>query len=273
MSSTPHSVPSATRTASESIPDQLSDYSLIRVCSPSCSVHQDCDSPGKRPVSKVQDIESTEAVNRWVRNGGNAGIVPTKSDDLVVLDIDSDELQRAVREYLPQTFTVATSSGYHRYYRVPGWQKNHGWGEIGSLRANNWMAVIPPSTHPSGIQYSVDRDIPIASLSPRQIAQVVEDYATPSSMEASKGKQATSVGGVEDLNFILKDDIRSRIESYLHSSNPDHDDRLWLVGWLYNVPDDPNLSQRDIVNLIMRHARWDNLERDVVESQVESIVG
>lgn len=272
MSSSTRSIVASRSSEEETIPEQLSDYSLIRVCSSTCDVHSGCDSPGKRPVSKVQDIESVNAVNQWVQNGGNAGVVPTESDDLVLLDIDSEELEEAAHSYLPPTFTIETSSGEHRYYSVPGWQKNHGWGEIGSLRASNWMGVIPPSTHPSGVQYTVSRDIPIAPISPKQILPIVERFGNSPSTKSKNANQPTTSGAIDDLDFILKDDIRSRIESYLRSSNPDHDDRLWLVGWLYNVPDDPNLTAHDITELIMQHAQWNNLDREIVADQVQSVV-
>lgn len=255
------------------IPDELAGFSLIRVCRPDCTVHSNCDNGGKRPVSSVDDIQSKSEVSQWVQEGGNAGIVPKANDELAILDIDSDQLAALASRYLPETFTVETQSGFHRYYRVPGWDRNFGWGELGSIRANNWMAVIPPSIHPTGTRYTVDRKSPIARISPRELELVVDKIQESQSESDSRPHSSQiptkSVGA---LDFIQSDSIRNRIERYLHESNPDHSDRIWLVGWLYHVPENPNLKEQDIVDLIMQKAQWSNLNRDIVEEQVDSVI-
>ena len=256
------------------IPDQLADFSLIRVCRPQCTVHDDCDSGGKRPVSSADDIESVAEIKAWVADGGNAGIVPTAEDDLAILDVDSAKLAHIASKHLPETFTVSTHSGSHRYYRVPNWTTNHGWGEVGSIRADNWIAVIPPSTHPSGEQYTVEKNLPVAMVSPFQFRKVINTVETGQADQTNSTAQTTNNlrGTIPDLSFIHSDSIRNRIEGYLQASNPDHSDRVWLVGWLYHVPEDPNLSEQDIVDLIMTNARWDNLDREIVSDQVTAVI-
>lgn len=255
------------------IPEELADFSLIRVCRPDCTVHTDCDNGGKRPVSSVDEIQPESEVSQWVQEGGNAGIVPKANDELAILDIDSDQLATLASKYLPETFTVETRSGFHRYYRVPGWDRNFGWGELGSIRANNWMAVIPPSVHPSGAQYTVDRKSPIARISPRELELVVDKIQeTRSNSGSAPQSSQLPTESVAPLDFIQSDSIRNRIERYLHESNPDHSDRMWLVGWLYHVPENPNLTKQDIVDLIMRNAQWSNLNHEIVEEQVGSVI-
>jgi hypothetical protein len=213
-------------------------------------------------------------IEAWVGDGGNAGIVPTADDDLAILDVDSDQLAQIASKHLPQTFTVSTHNGSHRYYRVPNWDHNHGWGEIGSIRADNWIAVIPPSTHPSGEKYTVEKNLPVAMVSPFQFRKVISAVEADQTGQSNSSEQTTgkSRGAIPDLSFIHSDSIRNRIEGYLEESNPDHADRVWLVGWLYHVPEDPNLSERDIVDLIMTNARWENLDREIVSDQVSAVI-
>lgn len=256
-----------------SIPDPLAGFSLIKVCRPDCTVHADCENGGKRPVSSVDDSRSESEVSDWVQEGGNAGIVPKSDDELAILDIDSPQLSRLARKYLPETFTVRTQSGRHRYYRIPGWDENYGWGELGSVRANNWMAVIPPSIHPSGTQYSVDQELPIAKIAPRELDLVIDEIESsqPASEPAPNTPKTTSAS-IDNLDFIHSDSIRHRIERYLHASNPDHNDRMWLVGWLYHVPENPQLSKQEIIDLILQNAHWSNLDPEIVEEQVASVI-
>ena len=179
------------------VPQQIRDSDLIRVCSPDCDSHETCGNPGKRPVYSVDDAKSLSTIESWVESGGNAGVVT--NDDLLVLDVDTDEFADLVDDCLPATFTVLSGTGEHRYYRSE-WSENRKFGPLGSIRANNWQVVIPPSTHPSGSRYRVSHDRPIADADESSIRRLIDRTADRSADRSADRQHAGGgcVGGSGD---------------------------------------------------------------------------
>jgi hypothetical protein len=195
---TPNSSPSVANTLTEDgrrqvgVPEQLRGLDLIRVCSPDCGAHNGCENPGKRPVYSVEDVRPNDEITEWISNSGNVGVVTT--GDLLVLDIDSGEFRGLVDDHLPATFTVRSGSGgEHRYYRC-SWSENRKFGPLGSIRANNWQVVIPPSRHPSGNRYRVVDNRAINSIPETAILSLIE-AATDDTGSQHAAAAAGRVGG------------------------------------------------------------------------------
>lgn len=185
---------SGSGSGSGAVPDRLLGFDLIRVCSPDCDAHNGCENAGKRPVYSVDDVRPNDEIAGWISNGGNVGVVTT--DDLLVLDIDSEEFRGLADDHLPTTFTVRSGSGgEHRYYRC-SWSENRKFGPLGSIRASNWQVVIPPSRHPSGNRYRVSDDRRIASVDESSIHRLIDAAAADRSADRSAGRQHAGGGCV-----------------------------------------------------------------------------
>lgn len=270
------------------IPDQLLDYRLIKVCPPSDpgNVHPDCTSPGKRPVTSTKDGVNHDTIADW-SHIGNVGVVPTDADDLVILDVDHTLFGQLVDEFVPPTFTVETGSGNPVYYvRCSEYSRNQtftvGNEEYGSIRANNWHAVIPPSTHPEGGQYTVARDAPLAKVPSDTLRQLASETNKRLSNVKSGGGGGASAAAAsshsterptesvrEALSFVKRDDIRDDLADVLERLNPAHSRRVWLVGWLHGAA---GLDQTEITDLLMDVAQWGDLDRDITAEQVASVI-
>ena len=260
------------------IPSQIRQYPLIRLCGPDCRVpsHGDCNSPGKRPIkSNWQDRENNLLeVKRHFESIGNYGVVPKTTNDLVVIDADSDRFAELVDRNLPTTFTVQTGSGYHYYYRSD-WNKNKRWTDSvkGEIKAVNSQVVGPGSDHPTGTKYTPTQDSELKQIPGSKLREFVE---TVDQCGERRGGGAAAAAAAsphqstpDNLDFIRREDLRQKIAGILRENKPAHNDRCWLAGWLYGAA---GLRQSEIVRLIMTEARWGDLDRQTVEEQVASII-
>lgn len=111
-------------------------------------------------------------LERHKKNNGNYGVL-CGVGDLVVLDVDDLSFMGVINDFerrkiFPKTFTVQTAKGFHYYYKskfperkiILEQQGKH----VGEILSNGCFVIAPNSTHPSGVKYSVVRDIPIAEL-------------------------------------------------------------------------------------------------------------
>ena len=163
----------------------------------------------KRPVSSTKGpfYKFTDpSIQNWIDEGGNIGFVLEGSSDLVVIDSDSDQLTSYIDEKLPSTLTIKTGSGgYHYYFRIQGWKFNHSFtesdSEVGSIRANNWQVLVPPSIHPNGNPYIVFRKNLIKELTLNQMENLVDEFSN------SKSIKSQHSGGGGGGPVLAKSDI------------------------------------------------------------------
>jgi len=251
------------------IPEQLVDQPLIRL------------KPGsKEPVVDAYEVETVETVREWVRTGGNVGV--SLKDDLVVLDIDSEKMQYVVEEEVgfPETFSVLSGSwsGHHEYFRCPGWDANKQFtddGEdVGSIRSTGWQVAAPPSTHPGGGRYRVLHDAPIREADPEQFAELVDALDPDGDQDGDGDGERRDRGRVagDDLDeldeLIDHDGYRSDVREVLEDREAGHDRRLWVAGFLLDAA---GLSVSETVRIIDKLNRWSNYDREITQSQVESV--
>ena len=147
----------------------------------------------KGPFYKFTD----PTIQNWISENGNIGFVLEGSSDLVVIDSDSHELTSYIDLKLPPTLTIETGSGgYHYYFRIEGWKTNHSFtksgSEVGSIRANNWQVLVPPSIHPNGNPYTIFRKNLIKEISLNQMENLVDEF---SNSKPVKGQHSGGGGG------------------------------------------------------------------------------
>jgi hypothetical protein len=111
----------------------------------------------KKPCSYLE-------IQRWIDAGNNYGIIGGIGD-LIIIDTDDIELADILFAELPETFTVKASKGYHFYFivheKIDNYNLNKNGKHYGEIRANGLQTVGPNCTHPSGIKYVIERDLPI----------------------------------------------------------------------------------------------------------------
>jgi hypothetical protein len=86
----------------------------------------------------------------------NVAVVCGGISGVVVLDIDTPEALAHLRCLLPTGFvvpTVKTSRGEHWYFKYNPFEAVQGSGPGWDIRSDEQYALLPPSTHPSGVQY------------------------------------------------------------------------------------------------------------------------
>ena len=243
----------------KTIPDQLRQYPLVRVCRPDCRTHDDCTHPGKRPVGSTKRPNPVQEVRNWIRTGGNYGVIPTEENDLIILDSDSEVFTETVREHLSETFTVRTGSGnYHFYYR-----SNHGQNqsfkiesnEFGSIRSDRWHAVGPGSVHPeTGEEYQVAVNTELSVLTQDSLSEFTEtlqnrisgDYDVKTGggggggprlhgQKASDLSTEPTEETLKVLGFINSDSRRKEVAKVIDADHPPRNTRVWASGFLYSV--------------------------------------
>lgn len=113
---------------------------------------------------------SLEEIERWRREGHNAGIVTGVISGIIVLDCDTPEaIERAKDLGIPaRTISVRTAKGCHYYFRHPGFAVSNKANVLPGMdiRGDGGFVVAPGSLHPSGSIYRWADDPAWSDISP-----------------------------------------------------------------------------------------------------------
>ncbi len=90
----------------------------------------------------------------------NVGVVTGAVSEVVVIDVDSNDARSLVERTCgwPRTVTTKTAKGWHLWFRYPGETRNGVRRAETALdvRGDGGYVVVPPSRHPSGVEYAWD---------------------------------------------------------------------------------------------------------------------
>lgn len=152
-----------------------------------------------------------EKLLNWLNEGGNYGIIGGYGN-LILIDADSEEVDNLAKN-LPDTFTIKTGNPKHykkHYYyylekpmRAIRLSKEHV-GDLGDIRGIGQYVVAPTSKHPSGGQYQVIKDLPIAKITTQNIKDVFKEIFDKEYSEEKKE---------------FKPDIKLRNSNYIKKCN------------------------------------------------------
>jgi len=117
----------------------------------------------------------------WISDDNNFGVLCGKGN-LAVIDADEPEISELVQKKLPKTFTVTTGSGgKHFYFIVPDmerkivlYDKDH--KHYGEIQFTGTQVIAPGSIHPNNKRYEISRDLPIKTISLKDIEKTLSDY-------------------------------------------------------------------------------------------------
>ena len=165
---------------------------------------------GKNPIEKGwQNLEYRPLEDIGFGHRENAGIITGKTSGILVLDIDNPRLfgEFSKREALtvPETFTVRTAKGTHRYYRYPldgsryrnrSRAKSYGF----DIRGDGGCIVAPGSIHPDGPEYVIEKDVETIDA-PLWLAELARDVKTVRVSPSRDGSSSPTVANIEDVDI------------------------------------------------------------------------
>jgi len=125
----------------------------------------------KEPISGkswLQNLGNFYDAERWLADGYNVGVVGGYGN-LRIVDLDDENYEEWAKK-LPETFTTKSKRGWHLYYIIKEMSGNY-LLDVGEIRANNQYCLIPGSIHPSGVEYSIVKDIPIKESDAKSILE------------------------------------------------------------------------------------------------------
>jgi Bifunctional DNA primase/polymerase, N-terminal len=120
-------------------------------------------------------------IAQWWRSAPRANVGLAIQAGIFVIDIDGEQAHSswismcAQHGEPPQTLTVLTSRGRHLYFRSTV-EIHNSTGRIApsiDVRANGGYTVAPPSVHPSGVVYSLDKRCLEIAEAPEWIVELV----------------------------------------------------------------------------------------------------
>jgi len=143
-----------------------------------------------------------------IEAGGNYGVLG--SEDHVIVDGDTPEVQRAMEGHLPLTFTVRTPGhqGRHYYFlcklEKPIRLRDKDKANIGDIQGIGKQVVGPNCIHPNGKTYEVVNDRPPNWVAPNNLKRALKEFIIkePPSAKFAEGEREALVG--EGLKADIK---------------------------------------------------------------------
>ena len=181
-------------------------------------------------------------IQEWIDKGNNYGVVC--GDGLVVIDTDHPHSEKELSKILPETFTVKTKKGYHRYYfchDVKSTKIPNGWGEV---RSTGNCVVGPGCIHPSGAIYTIINNIPIKHIQREELAKLLNPYTNVKSKEVEDLELLSKPKSVGDRN-----DATFKLATFYKRANWNKEDVLFcLKEW--NSRNEPPLTDKELINIV-----------------------
>lgn len=234
-----------------------------------CLVRQNEKAPFEREWQKNGYHYNNPKVVDWIHEGGNIGFLTGYG--IVIFDCDCMQAERLARQ-LPETLVVGTSiiqdngNPYrkkHFYYKSDLQQKQilmdynkH----LGEIQALGQQCLVPPSKHPSGLNYEVIEDRPIARIGSETLLKRISPFI----QGPSKTKRTTEIMNEYDEKcmFIKKNiKVKDLLERYGFDTTRNPTKCLWHEsegGKCFSFTDDLwNCfhcgSGGNIFHLVMKH--------------------
>jgi len=186
------------------IPEQLrkTDFRFVRIdIGSKKTFEKSWNVPGSKTNYSIDDPKFLS----WIGSNQNYGVVAGVGGLIV---FDADGLTRltelGVIAELPDTFTVRTGGGgLHLYYLSDLDQKIIMYDRLlldegkplhlGEVQSRGFQAVCPGSIHPNGKAYTIERDLPIASLDSTILKGILSKYVDYGFDEAVPEKKRLKV--------------------------------------------------------------------------------
>lgn len=193
------------------IPDNIKHLRFVRVLAGRKSAFE------KEVYNKTL---SAADIQPFIDRGENYGVVGGQITGVAMIDADHKEYVMAVENFLPETFSVRSSSDNkrHFYYYIKNFPKDiHKISLInpddpttqgGDIRFGNFYVVGPGSIHPdTHMPYRVMTDMPIATIDFEDVDGLLKEYYKKNIFEPSSYKDSDcsiSIGNIaKHYNIVL----------------------------------------------------------------------
>lgn len=198
--------------------------------------------------------DNLSQIDAWANSNPNFNLTIRcgKDSDLAVMEFDvknggDDSLKKFIAIYgddFLNTYTVRSGGGgIHLYYRMPGWSftnktKLGGFPGV-DTRGDGGYIIAPPSIHPNGNTYIVEKDVEIAKcpdwieslMHPKaDVADVLED-AADAQIAASATKAAPGRLSWASLYFMIFGAVEGTWNDTLFVTARDAHDQGYSKAW------------------------------------------
>ena len=185
----------------------------------------------KKPFEKEWQNKpyTYEGIQSWIEKGHNYGVLGGHGD-LVVIDADTNEIDKVVKDELPPTFTVRTPLKGHHYYYICKDIKNKivltkDKKRYGEIITKGSQAVGAGSIHPdTGTEYEVVNDIEITEISQEDINTYLAEYIPSENVDGEFDKLIEEYG---EPYYCKKDVVSSINESFWAGLHNDKNMQLY----------------------------------------------
>jgi len=119
-------------------------------------------------------------LKKHIEAGGNVGVI-CGIGKLIIIDFDLKAFQDKYLPMFPDTFTVRSGGGLlHLYFKTDNPENlkllNKEKETLADVQAKRKQIVIPPSIHPNGTAYLIEKDIDITFISMAEVKAIFSDY-------------------------------------------------------------------------------------------------
>jgi len=227
-----------------------------------------------------QDRKPTdEEIQNWFSNNDvNITLLAGKvSNNLIVIDLDSNELylkifppERAIED---NTLVVKTPRGYHVYFTTTD-TTSHKYAGI-DIIGDNHLVMVPPSIHPTGIEYKViSKTTNVANFPDLQTylkKRLIELGIIREHIDEAIGffsglypclQHVISVGSLEGSRN--QDGFKLVALLKALKRTPDEINRIMSI---WNQNNGPSLSDTELMNLITSKVKYQHKCETLIESE------
>lgn len=213
------------------IPEQLKDWRFILIN------HRE-----KIPLEKNWPTTANYSYNDpklldYLKKEGNYGVLG--SENHVIIDGDTLEIQRAVEEHLPSTFTVRTGRGGKHYYYIckierPIRLRDKDFNNIGEIQGQGKQVIGPNCIHPNGKTYEVINDKFPVEVDSDSLKKALKDFiitkqVSPKGFNGMMGNGISSLMDIEEVHSLI--DMKGYGNKY-YGSHPVHGSTTEMNFWI-----------------------------------------
>lgn len=156
-------------------------------------------------------------------SNGNYGVL-CGTNNLIVIDADTDIISKLVEDNLPETFTVKTGSGGKHFYFFSEFNKKtvliKDGTHFGEIQGTGSQVIGPGSVHPNGNVYEIIKNLNIVEISEKLLTTLFKEFIE---RNKSKSKNKATTEYDDDLqnikSYVKVEDVMSLL-GFNTSINP-----------------------------------------------------
>jgi len=211
---------------------------------------------------KLQEqVPDKNQILEWWKDkpDANIGVLTGRISNLVVVDIDDDKAFNFLGNhniYLDDEPTPIskTQRGWQYFFTYPEDGVKHRDFEYGEIRSDRHYVVIPPSIHPSGIEYEWVKDCSPHALPLASPPKALIEFANRASNENSNGK-------TNEIAEVIREGVRNTTLTSLAGSmrhrGVNQEEIYELLMMVNRKRCQPPLLEKEVLSIARSVARYE----------------